>query len=70
MYQDIIHFWFTEIQPEQWWQKNIEFDALIKVRFGVLHPQAAAGELAPRREAALGALAEELAFLEQPDSSF
>jgi uncharacterized protein (DUF924 family) len=31
--QDILHFWFVESQPAQWFQKNDDFDALIRERF-------------------------------------
>jgi len=58
MYKDIIDFWFVELAPKQWWQKNLEFDSMIKDRFGMLHQQAAAGELFGWRETALGSLAE------------
>ncbi|MBZ2169748.1 DUF924 family protein [Marinobacter sp. F4216] len=69
MYQDIIGFWFSELKPEQWWQKDAELDALIERRFGALHAQASAGELFPWRETPSGSLAE-VDFLKQPDSSF
>ena len=31
--QDILHFWFVESQPAQWFQRNDDFDALIRDRF-------------------------------------
>jgi len=58
MYTDVIDFWFTEIEPKQWWQKDLEFDQLIKNRFGALHQQANAGELFQWRTSAQGSLAE------------
>lgn len=58
MYKTIIDFWFTEIEPKQWWQKDQEFDSNIQNRFGALHAQAKAGELFHWRETALGSLAE------------
>ncbi|WP_448569613.1 DUF924 family protein [Thalassotalea ganghwensis] len=58
MFQDIINFWFIEIEPRQWWLKNSEFDASIKARFGALHQQAKACELAHWREQPLSSLAE------------
>jgi uncharacterized protein (DUF924 family) len=30
---DIIHFWFKEIEPKDWWVKNAAFDKIIKKRF-------------------------------------
>ncbi|MFT2098911.1 DUF924 family protein [Marinomonas sp. 2405UD66-6] len=58
MYKDIIDFWFTELEPKHWWQKDTAFDAMIQRRFGSLHEQAKAGELFSWRETALGSLAE------------
>lgn len=58
MYKEIIDFWFTELEPKQWWQKDDEFDSMIQTRFGKLHEQAKAGELSHWRETALGSLAE------------
>lgn len=31
--KDILNFWFVETQPQQWFQKNPDFDAQIKGRF-------------------------------------
>lgn len=58
MYKEIIEFWFSEIEPKQWWQKDKNFDLMIQRRFGSLHKQAKAGELFEWRETALGSLAE------------
>lgn len=58
MYQKIIDFWFTELEPKQWWQKDVAFDLMIQTRFGAVHNQAKAGELFHWRETALGSLAE------------
>jgi uncharacterized protein (DUF924 family) len=58
MYQEIIDFWFTELKPKQWWQKDTAFDLMIQTRFGELLDQAKANELFQWREAALGSLAE------------
>lgn len=30
---DVLHFWFDETQPAQWFQKNYDFDRLIRDRF-------------------------------------
>lgn len=57
-FTDIIHFWFEEVKPEQWWKKDADFDALIKKRFLPIHRQAVRGELDAWRDNALGALAE------------
>ena len=58
MYKEIIDFWFNELEPMQWWQKDEAFDLMIKSRFGELHDKAKSGELASWREIPLGALAE------------
>lgn len=57
-YLDIIEFWFSELQPAQWWQKDPDFDAMIKERFGDIHGQATAGELFEWRDTPMGSLAE------------
>lgn len=57
-YSDIIHFWYTEIEPRNWFIKDLQFDAMLKRRFSGLHQQAAAGELANWRRKPLGRLAE------------
>lgn len=40
MYNKVIEFWFNEIEPKQWWQKDKSFDELIERRFSSLHCQA------------------------------
>lgn len=58
MYKAVIDFWFTELEAKQWWQKDVQLDAMIEKRFFSLHQQATAGELFIWRETALGSLAE------------
>jgi len=58
--QDILHFWFVETQPVQWWKVDPAFDALISQRFGDLHARAAQGALFDWRSSAEGRLAEVL----------
>ncbi|TMP00943.1 DUF924 domain-containing protein [Pseudoalteromonas sp. S3260] len=58
MFNKIIDFWFTELEPKQWWQKDDGLDAQIKTRFGKLHHQASVNELFDWRESAIGSLAE------------
>ena len=31
--KEILDFWFEETQPQQWFQKNPDFDQMIKSRF-------------------------------------
>lgn len=58
--QDILHFWFSEIPPKQWWAADPAFDGLITERFGALHAKAARAELSAWRSSAEGRLAEVL----------
>ncbi len=58
MYQDVLKFWFEEINPSQWWKKEDEFDQLIAERFSAIHGRAVRCELFTWRENARGRLAE------------
>jgi len=58
MWQQIIDFWYTDLSPKQWYDKDQQLDLLIKQRFCKLHKQATAGELYTWRQAPLGRLAE------------
>ena len=57
-YMDIINFWFQEIEPKAWWQKDDAFDQLIASRFHPYHAAAVRCELARWRQDSLGRLAE------------
>lgn len=41
----VLDFWFSDIEPAQWWKPHPAFDALVRARFGELHRAAAQGEL-------------------------
>ncbi len=56
--QQIIQFWFEELQPAQWWGKDAALDAQIAARFSDIHAQANRGELWSWRNDATGRLAE------------
>jgi uncharacterized protein (DUF924 family) len=56
--QDVLDFWFHEIEPKQWWAAEPAFDARVRDRFGALLAQAAAGECWRWRDKAAGRLAE------------
>lgn len=58
--QQVLHFWFDEITPAQWWKVDPAFDRLIDQRFGALHEQAVQAELAGWRSSPAGRLAEVL----------
>lgn len=54
----VIDFWFTELKPQNWWQKDSALDEMIARRFSSLHQQAASCELSDWRGTGLGSLAE------------
>ncbi|OIN07988.1 DUF924 family protein [Oceanisphaera psychrotolerans] len=58
MYHSVLQFWFEELTPAQWWQKNAALDDDIRHRFGDLHRRACLGELFEWRTRAEGRLAE------------
>ena len=58
MINDVLHFWFEEIDPGFWWKKDVEFDQQITERFSSLHQQACACELFRWRDSPQGCLAE------------
>ena len=55
---EVITFWFGELQPVQWWRADPGLDRFIRERFGPLHARAERGELMNWRGTALGRLAE------------
>jgi uncharacterized protein (DUF924 family) len=58
MPEEIIQFWFHEIDPKLWFSKDEKFDELIRSRFSQVHGRAMAGETAPWRTSPEGRLAE------------
>ena len=58
MYQEILKFWFEEIEPAAWWKKDEAFDALLIERFSGLHTRARQCELFEWRGEPEGRLAE------------
>jgi len=56
--EDVLDFWFREIDPKLWWVHDPSFDEAIRTRFGALLERAAAGELYPWRTTTRGRLAE------------
>lgn len=55
--QDILVFWFTETQPQQWFQVNKDFDQAIIDRFTETYDMGAQGEFDDWQNSADGALA-------------
>ncbi|MFT5261255.1 MAG: hypothetical protein ACI810_003017 [Gammaproteobacteria bacterium] len=58
MYQEVLSFWFEEIERANWFKKDLAFDDLIVRRFSGMHGQANRCELYQWRETPQGRLAE------------
>lgn len=58
MHNDVLTFWFEELSPTQWWQKDDKLDKSIHKKFEKLHHQAIQCELYQWRNSAKGRLAE------------
>lgn len=58
MWQEMLDFWFCQIEPDQWRVKDDAFDRLLGERFAALLQQAAAGELYAWRQTPQGRLAQ------------
>ena len=58
MYQQVLKFWFEEIEPALWWRKDDAFDALLVERFSGIHTRACHCELFEWRREPQGRLAE------------
>ena len=58
MKNEVLAFWFEEIEPAMWWKVDPSFDDQIRQRFGPLLTQASAGELYSWRKDTKGRLAE------------
>lgn len=56
--EQVLNFWFAELQPAQWFNGGNELDELISQRFSAVLQRAAAGELEAWRASAQGRLAE------------
>lgn len=58
MFREILDFWFEEIDPSQWWNKDDNFDQQLTERFSGLHFSASCCEFFEWRKTAEGRLAE------------
>lgn len=56
--QDIIDFWFKELEPKDWWKKSDDFDRMIDERFATALECAKHNQLAHWRQTPHGRLAE------------
>ena len=57
-FNDILTFWFHEIEPKQWWKKNKKFDDLLRCRFLNIHSFAIKSQLTSWQICEKGRLAE------------
>ena len=57
-FNDILTFWFHEIEPKQWWKKDKNFDDLLRCRFLNIHSLAIKSKLIPWQTSEKGRLAE------------
>ena len=58
MYDEVLRFWFDEIEAKQRWTKDDQLDQLIITRFSEIHKQAVHCELFEWRKTSAGRLAE------------
>ncbi len=56
--QDLLHFWFEDIDQRMWFQKDDQFDEMLTTRYGSWVEAASKGELAHWRSGIQGRLAE------------
>jgi len=70
MYQEIIDFWFQEIEPAKWWVKDHDFDQLIRDKFLSTYNRAKECELYAWRTSAKGRLAEVIILDQFPRNMF
>ena len=57
-FNDILTFWFHEIEPKQWWKKDKKFDDLLRCRFLNIHSLAIKSQLASWQTSEKARLAE------------
>lgn len=58
MHEEILAFWFEEIEPASWWAGDAAFDTLVRDRYSGLLHRASQGELYRMRSTGRGRLAE------------
>lgn len=68
--QDILHFWFEEINPQLWFAKDENFDELIRQRFQATFHAAMSGQTSSWRQTPEGRLAEILVLDQFPRNMF
>jgi len=70
MYQQILNFWFEEIEAAAWWKKDDDFDARLVERFSEVYEKASRCELYEWRRQAEGRLAEIIVLDQFPRNMF
>ena len=55
--ESVLHFWFVECSPRDWFKKDVDFDIRLAARFGTLVEQALSGGLEDWTQTADGCLA-------------
>jgi len=56
--EDVLHFWFRELEPRQWFEVDRALDERVTQDFAAVHAAATRAELYPWRESPRGRLAE------------
>ena len=67
---DVLHFWFEEIQPETWFRRDPELDAVIRRRFLILHGALKAENIEKLNTNPRSALASVIVFDQFPRNMF
>ena len=57
-FNDILTFWFHEIEPKQWWKKDKKFDDFLRCKFLNIHSLAIKSKLTSWQTSEKGRLAE------------
>ncbi len=68
--QEVLHFWFEELEPQQWFQRNDEIDQLICERFFIIYDMAKKDLCNPWAIDADGALALTIVLDQFPRNMF
>jgi len=69
--EDVLRFWFDELQPEQWWKCDKTVDDTVRARFSTLYTTMAAnGAPAAWRDTARGRLAAVIVLDQFPRNLF
>jgi uncharacterized protein (DUF924 family) len=68
--EDVLRFWFTELQPKDWFGRSAEVDDAIRSRFGQLYQALQASPLLPSSLDARSLLAAVIVFDQFPRNLF